>query len=93
MASWQRTLEPTIYVTTKISADHMLMAALFLTPAILSQISAMLDKASQASLLLLKTSVNGNLCKIFRLAAGQYSHYSKKLRDEQSIGLKTIPRE
>ena len=51
MACWQRTLEPTIYVTTKISANQMLMVALLLTPAILSQNSAMLDKASQASCL------------------------------------------
>ena len=46
MACWQKTPEPTLYVTTKISADQGLMIALLLIPAILSQNSAMLDKAS-----------------------------------------------
>ena len=36
-------------VTTEISADQRLMVALLLIPAILSQNSIMLDKASQAS--------------------------------------------
>ena len=49
MACWQKTLEPTVYVTTKILADQRLMVALLLIPAILSQNSAILDKASQAS--------------------------------------------
>ena len=52
MASWQKTLEPTLYVTTKISADQRLVIALLLIPAILSQNSTTLDKASHASCLL-----------------------------------------
>ena len=51
MAHWKKTLEPRIYVTAKIFADHMLMVAVLLVPAILSQSIAMLDKASQASCL------------------------------------------
>ena len=51
MACWQKTLEPTLYLTTKISADQRLMVALLLMPAILSQNSVMLDKAFQASCL------------------------------------------
>ena len=42
-------MEPTVYVTTKISEDQMLMVALLVTPAILSHNSTMLDKASHAS--------------------------------------------
>ena len=49
MACWQKTPEPTLYVTTKISEDQRLMVALLLIPAITSQNSATLDKASQAS--------------------------------------------
>ena len=49
MPCWQKTLEPTLYVTTEISADQRLMVVLLLIPAILSQNSATLDKVSQAS--------------------------------------------